>query len=190
MRPSPLASLLVLAAAGLGACAPAASGVASPSATPIATAAATPAGTPAATPAFTTGPSGTPIGSWSLTLVNGPTPGSWQGTDEMICVGAAGVPISVAFQPANAPPIQQIDAGAFGQEADILVSAGGIESSAIYQAETGQLFQTATVMEANIDAAGIVHLTVEGTQQFPGESAVREISLTATCPLFPAETDG
>jgi len=142
-----------------------------------------------ASPAFTTGPTGTPIGTWSLTLVGGPAAGEYQGSDEMICTGLADAPRSVIFQPVGSPPIQQIDASTVDDESSILVSAGGLESGALYQARDGVLNQTVVLQEASIDD-GILTFSIYGTQQYPGEEVRREMSLTAVCPLFPADTDG
>jgi hypothetical protein len=140
-------------------------------------------------PTFTTGPGGAPIGTWSLTLVGGPTPGEYGGTDEMICTGIAGGPMSVTFQPVGSPPVQQVDGTTDGPNSSILVSAGGLESGATYQAVTNQEFQSVVLGEARIQA-GVLTFSIHGTQQYPGENVTREISLSATCPLFPAESDG
>jgi hypothetical protein len=192
MRPSRPAPVLLVSLLLLVACAPAGSG-GTPTQTPSpgslqpgATATPVTTGTPGATPAFTTGPSGTPIGTWSLTLVGGPIAGEYGGQDEMICVGLAGdpsVPISVVFQPASSPPLQQVNATT-SEGGSILVIGGGIETAANY------LSESATVVEASIDAAGIVHLSVTGTQRYPGEPGLRQMSFVGACPLFPADEEG
>jgi hypothetical protein len=208
MRPSfaPLA-LLASLALGLAACGPTGGGSQPAASQPAASAGSampcqstTPSGaTPApgclpppsvgATPILTVGPGGTPIGTWTLTLVGGPAAGDYGGTDEMICSGIANGPMSVSFQPVGSAPIQQVDASTIGSDSSILVSAGGLESGAAYQATTGQLFQTVVLVEAGIDA-GILTLKIKGTQQFPGEGVLREMKLTATCPLFPNDSGG
>jgi len=103
----------------------------------------------------------------------------------MICTGMAGAQVSVTFQPAASPPIQQVDATSFGTDSGMLISAGGLESGALYQASG----QTIEFVQAEIHD-GIVSMRIQGTQQFPGEPVVRRMTLDATCPLFPAETGG
>jgi hypothetical protein len=107
----------------------------------------------------------------------------------MICTGLADAPRSVIFQPVGSPPIQQVDASTVGDESSILVSAGGLESGALYQARDGILNQTVVLQEASIHDA-ILTFSIYGTQQYPGEEVRREMSLTAVCPLVPADTDG
>lgn len=141
---------------------------------------------PGSSPSFTTGPGGSPIGEWSLTLTGGPTAGTYGGSDEMICTGIAGGPMSVSFQPAGSPPIQQVDATTDGGDSSILVSAGGIESGATYMARTGQQFQTVVLGEATIQD-GALSMSISGTQQYPGEGTERTMELSVDCPLFPAE---
>jgi hypothetical protein len=138
-----------------------------------------------ASPAFTTGPTGTPIGDWALTLTGGPSAGTYSGRDEMVCVTGAGLPTSVAANPAGSPPIGHIAMTTGGGLDDtISISAGGLEAGGNYQTSSG----TAEVLEGPTVTDGILHLTMSGTDPFPSDP--RTILLEVTCPLFPAETDG
>lgn len=144
---------------------------------------------PGGSPTFTTGPGGSPIGTWSLTLVGGPSAGTYAGSDEMICTGVAGGPMSVSFQPVGSPRVLQVDATTNAGASLMLISAGGIEMGGTYQAATGQQGQTVRLGHASI-RDGALSLAISGTQRFPGEGPVREIQLTVDCPLFPAEPGG
>jgi len=136
------------------------------------------------TPSFTTGPTGTPIGDWSVTLTGGPSPGTYGGRDEIVCVTGLGLPTSVASNPVGSP-IGHFDMGTGGGGDDnIYVSTGGLESGGNYQTSSG----TAEVVEGPTVTDGILHLKMSGTDPFPGDP--RTLLLEVTCPLFPAETDG
>ena len=137
-----------------------------------------------AVPSFETGPTGTPIGDWSLTLTGGPSAGTYSGRDEMTCVTGAGLPTSVAANPVGSPPIGHIAmVTGSGPDDKILVSAGGIEGGGGYQT-TGP----AETLDGPTVTNGILHLEMSGTQILSDET--RTLLLEATCPLFPAETDG
>ena len=136
-------------------------------------------------PSFETGPTGTPIGDWTLTLTGGPAAGTYSGRDEMTCVTLAGAPTSVVSNPVGSPPIGHI-AMVTGSGADdkILVSAGGIEGGGGYQTSG-----PAETLDGPTVTNGILHLEMSGTQILSDET--RTLLLEATCPLFPAEpTDG
>jgi len=141
-------------------------------------------------PAFTTGPTGTPIGTWTLVLTGGPSAGSYGGRDEMTCVSAPGVPTSVGFNPVGSPPIGHVDAGTDGTVDSILVSAGGLEGGGNYQARDGDPYGSAEILEGPTVTDGVLHMKVSGTENAPGEPAPRTMVLEVTCPLFPAESDG
>ncbi|HTI29742.1 MAG TPA: hypothetical protein VL687_05235 [Methylomirabilota bacterium] len=174
--------------AALASCAPAASSQAQPSASgsglPGPGTLPSTAASAGAVPSFETGPTGTPIGDWSLTLTGGPAAGTYSGRDEMTCVTGAGLPTSVAANPVGSPPIGHI-AMVTGSGADdkILVSAGGIEGGGAYQTSS-----TAETLDGPTVTNGILHLKMSGTQVLSDET--RTLLLEATCPLFPAETDG
>jgi hypothetical protein len=147
---------------------------------------ASPGESAAAMPSFETGPTGTPIGDWSVTLTGGPSAGTYSGRDEIVCVTGAGLPTSVASNPVGSPPIGHFDMGTGGGGEDaIYVSAGGLEGGGNYQTSFGD----AEVLEGPTVTDGILHLKMSGTDPFPGDP--RTILLEVTCPLFPAEpTDG
>ena len=195
-----LACMLVAAVAGCGASGLSPTGGASPSAggspstapcassDPQAAPGCLPPGSPGesagSVPSFTTGPTGTPIGDWSLTLTGGPSAGTYQGRDEIVCATGDGLPTSVASNPAGSPPIGHFDMVAGTSDDGILVSAGGLEAGGNYQTSSGD----AEVLEAPTVTNGILHLKMSGTDPFPGDP--RTLLLEVTCPLFPAETDG
>jgi hypothetical protein len=177
----------------LTACAPAGGSGSQPEATesasgaPLGAPSTAPASAPSsnASPSFTTGPTGTPIGDWSLTLTGGPSAGTYSGRDEIVCVSGSGLPTSVASNPVGSPPIGHFDmVTGGGLDAGILVSAGGIEAGGNYQTTSG----SAEVIEGPTVTNGVLHLKMSGTDPFPGDP--RTLLLEVTCPLFPAETDG
>lgn len=146
-----------------------------------------PAVSSAASASFAVGPGGSPIGTWSLTLVGGPSAGTYGGSDEMICTGIPNGPMSASFQPVGSPPVLQVDATTNGGDTSMLISAGGPEMGGTYQAGTGEQGQTVALGHATIQG-GALSLFISGTQRFPGEGPVREIQLTVDCPLFPADS--
>jgi len=139
---------------------------------------------PASAPAFTTGPTGTPIGDWSVTLTGGPAAGTYSGRDEMTCVTVAGGPTSVAANPVGSQIGHIAMVTGSGPDDLIIVSAGGIESGANYQNDPNP----AVTLDGPTITNGILHLEMSGTQVLSDET--RTLTLEVTCPLFPAETDG
>jgi hypothetical protein len=108
----------------------------------------------------------------------------------MICTSIAGGPTAVAFNPVGSPPIGHADAGTNGTIDTILVSAGGLEAGATYQASDADVSGSVDVLQGPAVTDGILRMTITGTQRFPGEPKRRTMTLEVTCPLFPAGTDG
>ena len=133
---------------------------------------------------FETGPTGTPIGDWTVTLTGGPSAGTYSGRDEMTCVTVAGGPTSVAANPVGSQIGHIAMVTGSGADDLIIVSAGGIEGGGSYQNNPNP----AVTVDGPTITNGILHLEMSGTQVLSDET--RTLLLEATCPLFPAETDG
>lgn len=188
MRRHLATSLVAVLLAALTGCAPAGSSQAQPSASasgpPGPGTLPSTAASAGAAPSFETGPTGTPIGDWSLTLTGGPAAGTYSGRDEIVCVAGTGAPTSAGSNPVGST-IGHFDMVTGGAGDDgITVSAGGIEAGGLYGTASG----SAEVLEGPTVTDGVLHLKMSGTDPFPGDP--RTLLLEVTCPLFPAETDG